>query len=250
MKTERRHDLQHNVLDSELSKIVDFFRKHGNQLFWGLMIGAVVVLLVVFARTKNTNRELEALNRYDHLRASSEMDLGERIAAWGDLADSSRVRRIAGGALVAGGDDNLRMFARIGGTEDKYLDEAEWLYRRAVAEFADHPKIVAKAHIGLSGVAKNRGDLASADAELQAVLDMKDIEGSSPFLVAQRLKEQLPSLEEPVTMVYETPSLTEILEGAGDPYDQFVDPFADPFADPDPAGPRPDSDFVFPGESP
>jgi hypothetical protein len=64
MDSERRHELQHNALDGELSKAWAFIQGHGNQIFWTIIIIATAILLVVFTRNKMYNRRLTETQEY------------------------------------------------------------------------------------------------------------------------------------------------------------------------------------------
>ena len=56
MKAERRHELEHNTLDNELAKTLSFFRKHGNTIFWCVIIAAVVFMAVTFFHQRANTR--------------------------------------------------------------------------------------------------------------------------------------------------------------------------------------------------
>jgi len=208
MKTERRHDLQHNVLDSELTKIVGFFRKYGNQLFWGAIIGAAVVLVVAFARNRIRNRQIEAYGRYGRLHAGVEMAPAELAGAWLEFAGTTHNRRLAGLAIVEAGNNNLLLFLEAGAVDGQaLLAEAEERFQRVISEYADEPVAVAKAHFGLSAVAKNRRDWDTTRSELEAVLAMEQVTSTPVTVEARAMLDELPSLAEPVAFV-SRPSIT------------------------------------------
>ncbi len=71
MDSERRHELQHNALDSELSKVWAFIRGNGNQIFWTIIIAATIVLAVVFIRNKNRNRNIREIREYALLTSAA-----------------------------------------------------------------------------------------------------------------------------------------------------------------------------------
>ena len=202
MKTERRHDLHHNVLDSELTKVVGFFRKYGNQLFWGVIIGATIVLVVAFARNTFRNRQVEAYGRYGRLHASVETAPAELVDGWLEFAQTTHNKRLAALALVEAGNNNLALFLEAGAVDgEALLAEAEELFRRVISEYADEPVAVAKAHFGLSTVAKNRRDWNTARSELEAVLAMEQVTSTPVTFEARAMLDQLGSLAERVAFV-------------------------------------------------
>jgi len=208
MKTERRHDLQHNVLDSEVTKVADFFRKYGNQLFWGAIIGVAIILVVVFARNTFRGRQIEGYSRYGRLHASVETAPAELAGAWLEFAQTTHNKRLAGLALVEAGNNNLVLFLEGGAVDGQaFLAEAEELFQRVLSEYADKPLAVAKAHFGLSTVAKNRRDWDAARSELEAVLAIEQVTSTPVTAEARAMLDLLPSLAEPVAFV-SRPSIT------------------------------------------
>jgi hypothetical protein len=71
MDSERRHELQHNALDSELSKVWAFIRSNGNQIFWTIIIIATILLAVVFTRNKIRNRNMREAREYAVLTSAA-----------------------------------------------------------------------------------------------------------------------------------------------------------------------------------
>jgi len=202
MKTERRHDLQHNVLDNELTKVADFFRKYGNQLFWGVIIGVAIVLVVVFARNTFRRRQMEAYGRYGRLQAGVETAPAELARAWLEFAQTTHNKKLAGLALVEAGNNNLVLFLGAGAVDGQaFLAEAEELFQRVISEYADKPLAVAKAHFGLSAVAKNRREWDTARSELEAVLAIEQATSTPVTAEARAMLDQLGSLAEPVAFV-------------------------------------------------
>ena len=70
MKSKRRHELQQNVLDAELAKGVTFFKSHLTHIGWVLVIGALIVMVVVYNRSQRQQRAIELRNRYDLMMTS------------------------------------------------------------------------------------------------------------------------------------------------------------------------------------
>ena len=215
MKTERRHDLKHNALDSELGKIVEFFRVHGNRLFWGVMIGATVVLVVIFAKNRIRQRHARAYQQFQQLQVQVEAHPIERIDGWIAFAQDTHNRRLAGLALVAAGDENLRLFLLTDGSDRQtYLARGEELYRRTLTEYSDQPMAAAMAHFGLATVAMNREEFDLARREYKALLEIGEVAGTPISAEAQRMSDQLPWLALPVAFE-SRPATTpiDILEG-------------------------------------
>ncbi len=239
MKSERRHDLKHNVLDSELAKIVEFFRVHGNRLFWGAMIGATVLLVVIFAKNRIRQRHAQAYQQFEQLQAQVEARPSERIDGWIAFAQDTHNRRLAGLALVAAGDENLRLFLSSGGSDRQtYLNRGEELYRQTLAEYSDQPMPAAMAYFGLATVAVNRGDFDLARREYKELLEIEEITGTPISVEAQRMSDQLSWLAPPVA--FESRPVTtpmEILESFGLDSEQ-------------PGWALPPDEYILPGEFP
>jgi predicted negative regulator of RcsB-dependent stress response len=95
MKAQRRHELQHNVLDAELAKGVEFIRQRRTYIVWGVVLAALAILAVTYTirSTHNKARSLQA--RYDHLISSSAVTPQQFLDGMKSLAESS------GGQLAA-----------------------------------------------------------------------------------------------------------------------------------------------------
>ncbi|MCK4275288.1 MAG: hypothetical protein KAX78_02165, partial [Phycisphaerae bacterium] len=162
MKAKRRHELQQNVLASEIGKTVEFFRKWGTYIAWGLLIVALVVLVVLYSRSKTRQRAEELQAKYDRLVAKQfdpSANLDDLLAGFRGLADQDDNRRIAADSCVYAGAVCARQGAAGELTSpalllESPLQQAAEYYRRAISEFPDQNEAVAKAHFGLGELAE------------------------------------------------------------------------------------------------
>ena len=175
MKSTRRHELQHNVLDAELAKIVGFFKKHGTKLSWGVLVLALVALGWVWWTRKADTQKEQVQNQYSRLSqlaASSEIYDKEVINGFRSLSEQDTVRWVAADSLLKLG----RIHATIAlmGNEKTQRDEAilqaRKCYQRVVGDFGDFPSFVAAAHVGLGKLAEGQGDFETARKCYKTVL--------------------------------------------------------------------------------
>jgi hypothetical protein len=214
MKTERRHELQHNTLDSELSKLGRFLRKHGNQIFWGAFICVAVFLVVLYARGRILNRQITARREYERL-LYQEMPPQQRIQELVEYAENTHDQRRAALALIAVGDTYLNMLLAGGSDAPLMLQRAEETYSRVLRDFPDQQEVCAKAHLGLATVAVDRRDFETAKQKCCDVLAVAEVAGTPTSAEARRLLQMLPSLQTPVVLVSRPPQEPpmEVLEG-------------------------------------
>ncbi len=71
MDSERRHELQHNALESELSKAWTFIRANSNQIFWTIIIIASIILIVLFFKNKIRTRDIREAREYAVLTSAA-----------------------------------------------------------------------------------------------------------------------------------------------------------------------------------
>ena len=107
-----------------------------------------------------------------------------------------------------------------------------------MSDYADEPAAVAKAHVGLSAVARNRRDWDTARSELEAVLKIEEVSAMPVTAEARWMIEQLPALVEPVVFVSRPPVTP--LESLEQSYPFDVPGVDDPYSVPDP--------FDYPGQ--
>ncbi len=214
MKAKRRHELQQNVLASEIGKTVEFFRKWGTYIAWGLLVVALVILVVLYARSKTRQRAEQLQAKYDRLvtkQFNPSANLDDLLAGFRGLADQGDNRRIAADSCVYAGAVCARQGAVGELTSpalllESPLQQAAEYYRRAISEFPDQSQAVAKAHFGLGKLAESRGDVGAARAEYQVILGMKALAGYPIVTQAEAAIEDLEALAEPVRMATTAPT--------------------------------------------
>ena len=215
MKSKRRHELQRNVLNAELGRIVTFVKRRGTHLAGGLLLVAVVIFVIVgLARGRRGDDEQRQTQFHQALEMGSQdmLDEERRIGVYKSLAEQTSDLKLASLAAVAVGDTYATMLA-VGRTQmsDTEVSEradqaAEW-YNKTIAEFADHPIAVAKAHFGLAKLAENRGDLDAAREEYEIIGEMEALLSGQPVqLFALAGANGIDSLVESVRMASTAPA--------------------------------------------
>lgn len=201
MKSQRRHELQHNVLDAELAKGVDFFKKHLTQIGWVLIIGALIIMVVFYNKSQRQRRATDLQSQFDQLAAimppSNDEEIVQATAGWKDLAGQEKDRAIAADANVYLGSIYARV--AVSGQRSTLIlagespsQQSQMYYTTVVSNFPDQPQAVAKALLGLGRLAEDSNDLEAARAKFQAVLDMPEAKG---FPVAETARNALNRIE-------------------------------------------------------
>jgi predicted negative regulator of RcsB-dependent stress response len=195
MKSQRRHELQKNTLDSELTKLKRFYRNHGTKLSWGLVVVAAIILAAVLWNRRAEQKRADVQYQYEqvrrlamqpgvnreeilsHLRALTEQDTVPWVAADAAL---SLGRLHAVEALTAPSSE----------ARDAALQAARAAYTRVIDSFDEHPVIVAGAQLGLGKIEEGQGNFEAARKHYQTVQDMPNLEGYPvQTLAAQALRE-------------------------------------------------------------
>ena len=208
MKAKRRHELQHNVLDAELGKVLGFFKRHGSRLVTGVLVVLAVVLVAMRLRSCSREKSLALQQRYDDLvlRADPEMQPDDRLARLKELAGQDDDRRIAAMACVAVAETYAAraILSPSAAERAAFVSDAEEYCRKTVEQFADQPLCVAKARIGLAKLAEGRRDFAAAREQYTAVKAMTDLAGTPVLDLAEVSLAELVRLEAPVRMATTT----------------------------------------------
>jgi hypothetical protein len=210
MKSERRHELQHNVLDQKLSDVLDVLKKYGNYLAWGVLLVAVVVLLVVWVRQSRAKEQAALQIKFDTAMTELQKEPDARLNQLTELTNQDRDKFIAVQASLAVADEYAdRIAAGTGRIADKdlkdYAVKAGEYYSRVVNAYADFPAQVAKAHIGLAKLAENAGDFDQAGKEYS--LATKACPAQNPIvLLANEGLQRLATLKQPVKMATTAPA--------------------------------------------
>ena len=219
MKSKRRHELQHNVLDAELGKVIGFLQTRGIHLVLGILAVVLIVVLIV-----------TAVNSYHRKRYDLEVRFAQAITLVSGIEDS-----IASLEQLAGQDTDKRIAAMACATlADMYvlqtyedqadvsperkqslIDQAVLYYRQVISDFPDQPVAVAKAHLGLGSLAESRGDFTQALAEYEAIRRIPDPKIQLVGLRAVRNLEALATRRAPVAMATTAPATPTTLPATG-----------------------------------
>jgi len=176
MKTKRRHELQHNALDAELVKIIDFIKKHGKAIVLTVLTVVLATCVIWYAAARHAAKVSGPRRQYDRLKAMPLYTADDRatlLAGFEELAVQTGNQKVAALACVEAAE--LCILQQVSGEAGPgALKKARGYYRRVVAEFSDVDVAPARAYLGLARLADEEGDLAAAKANYQKVIDLGD----------------------------------------------------------------------------
>ncbi len=214
MKSQRRHELQHNVLDAELAKGVDFFKKHLTQIGWVLIIGALIIMVVFYNKSQRQRRATQLQSQFDQLitmQLSNDEEIAQATAGLKDLAGQEKNRAIAADANVYLGSIYARI--AVSGQSSTFIlagesptQLARMYYTTVIDNFPDQPQAVAKALLGLGRLAEDSNDIEDARAKFQAVLDMPEAKGFPVAETARNALERIEASSSPVRFATTAPA--------------------------------------------
>ena len=211
MKAKRRHELQHNVLDSELGQLLGFFKRRGNQIAWGVLIVVAIVFAGVYLYRQSKAKTMQMQSQYSqYLQSSAPVD--ERIEGFKTLAAQDSDKRIAAMSCVQVGclsAEKMLTGTLTDAERQKLADQAGEYYRRVVDSFPRQKLAVAQARLGLAKLAEGRGEFAAAKEQYLAVETMGDLTGQPVLQEAKASLEQLDSLKAPIRMSTSVPATTK-----------------------------------------
>ena len=254
MKAERRHELQHNALDTELGQVIRWVRTHGTAILWCIALAALAATLVIFLVNRIGAEERRLWAQYQQATADPSLTTPDRLAMLTEVVNQDTDRKLAAMAAVRMADLHMNEpYMQMGAGAGESWDKAQAGYERVIADFSDQPKQIALAHVGLAGLAENQGNLDAAMSHYNAVLSLTGAAGTPAALIAQGRLHTLPQVAEllanPVVPPTQAPSDgEEDLPGLDidslmrDPWTEETDP-GDPAGeaefDPDPLGTDP-----------
>ena len=220
MKSTRRHELQQNVLDAELGKTVEFFRKYGTRILWAVIVlgGVALAVTMYVSKDRRERASIETqgaglLGPVDYGSTGSKQD--NRIGDLRALSDQEKVPRIAAGACVRLGDlYTLRMAeAKTAAERESEGTQATRYYERVLSDFSGQPLAVAQAHLGLAKLAESRRDFPAAAKAYQAAMN-QDLGDHPVRTLAEAGKKGLKDLAQPVRMATTAPATQPAATGA------------------------------------
>jgi hypothetical protein len=210
MKAQRRHELQQNVLDAELGKLVGFLRRRGALLLWGLAAVVLVGLVAWYAYSQKVGKIASIQSKYDSTVLLQNAPGSEEhfIKSLNELAAQNTIEWIAADACVRLGDVSFRQAQ----TSSSQADAAELMakaaswYNKAVQNYPGQKMAVAKAHFGLGQWAEQKGDFEEARGQYTAVIEQKDLAAYPVAALAKSKLRNLDSLTKPVVMATTLPA--------------------------------------------
>ena len=213
MKARRRHELQHNVLDAELARIIAFLKRRGATIAWCVLIALLIIsvgLYVHHRRRRKLNVPQQKYDRLERLAASQRAVPAELLKAFRELADQRDSEQVAAMASVWVGDICLRQYLTdtllTSPERSDRLREARESYQKVLREFSDFPLATAKARLGLARLAENRRDTATAKAQYEALAAMGDSAGPIVRMLALEGVRRLRNPGDPVRLAATLPA--------------------------------------------
>lgn len=241
MKTKRRHELQHNTLDAELGKTVDFFKAHGWKVVWGVL-GLVVAWVVVstWRSSQAANRgQIESRYASTHVEVQNLLITGKDpsgvLGVLDELIGQTTVPHVAALSAVDAGDlcatrarqgaEALGAAQALGAAPSAidghrkdfttYTARAADYYAQGRDAMPDQHGIVARAHIGLAKLAETRAGLLDGEKrakafavaldEYKAVASLAGAVGSPPALYAANAIKRLYDAQDQLRADYASP---------------------------------------------
>ena len=85
MKSQRRHELQYNILDQKLTDLLAWLKKYSTYIAWGVTLVVVAVAITFIVRNSSEKKRLAGQGDYDQALRISDDDA--RLAALRKIAD-------------------------------------------------------------------------------------------------------------------------------------------------------------------
>ncbi len=213
MKAKRRHELQHNVLDAELGKIVEFFKKRGSLIAWGILVAALVVFLIIYVRGRGV-RVAETLQaNYDRwtIEYRNQGGTDKVLEGFQTLAEQTDDERIAALASVRIGDIYATKLRAGGPRSDSeraaFHTQAKTYYERVLSQFPDQTLAVAKSRFGLAKLAESQTppDIETARSYYRKIVATQQLLAQPVMAEAQGSLDRLEEILEPIPMATTAP---------------------------------------------
>jgi len=209
MKTKRRHELQENMLLSELRKAWEFLKKHGNRLATAALIIAVLIFAYVFWSRTSESKLLTVQSQWDQaVSAAAAGKLDDQAKLLEELTAQTGDRRIAALACAEFGYNyaTKAMLAKTPSERTALEESAAKWYLKTVAEFPTQSLAVAKAQFGLGKLYESQRKFNEAAEQYRLARSLPDMVGQPVTILAEGSLKRLKMLEPPVLMASTMPA--------------------------------------------
>ncbi len=202
MKSTRRHELQHNALDSELAKVADWLKRYKTHLSWGILLVVIVVLGVFWWIRSSRAKVAEVRNLYMQAAVfpGTSEDQGDRVQELTRLSEQDDNEYLAASSTLKLGELYLQKMtgSAVEAESKDFADQAALQFNRVIKDFSQNAPMVGAAYYGLAKVAEGRGNLEEARDNYDKVLGMNQLTGYPVVQVAELGLQQLSQLKQPV----------------------------------------------------
>jgi hypothetical protein len=222
MKSERRHELEHNTLDTEISKTIGFFKKYLNRILTVVLIVLVLIVGWMWWNKRQAAKAWESQSQYDQLCLQINPDkadpvtTGKLINGFLSLSKESASPEIAANSLlqIATLYSLQGLNANESSEQKKAFGQAESYYKKVVSECSEFPVIVAGAKIGLGKLAETRNDIPEARKQYLSATKTPGIDGYPVKKLAEAALRKVDEFDGSVKMAKELPEWAQAEEDA------------------------------------
>ena len=184
MNSDRRHEWEHNSLDTELSKGVSFLKQQGTRILWAILVVAAVILAYTYWTRSTQQATMDVQTRLKNVQLQmldTNADPNVIAAELKSLSEQDTLEWVAAQALLLQGNLSLNqgLAAADAGAKTQALKAAEGHYQAAAAKSqeASLPSLQALALLGQGRLAEIRGDLDQAKAAYEKGLAIANLKG-------------------------------------------------------------------------
>lgn len=176
MKSQRRHELQQNVLDAELGKALAWAKRHTVTLL-GVLVGVLAIIIVsVLVWRSHKASSVKPQNDFFIMlakKANPSVSQDELIAGFKLLADQTDDRRVAAySCLEIASIAANKSLAAVTPQDRKENENVAIEYYKKIDQYADFPEAIAQARYGIGKLAEGNDDINTAKAEYEQALKL------------------------------------------------------------------------------
>ncbi|HNX27354.1 MAG TPA: hypothetical protein PKK48_08095 [Phycisphaerae bacterium] len=182
MDSDRRHELEHNDLDTELSKLIAFVKNNINRILTVVIVILAIAVAYTYISREMKSRRASIQSRYDSVIARTAMPgakTEELLAEFNELSDQSSVDWIAANSLLQIGRLHSKQASESADESKRKqsFEKARQTYNQAVDKYDDQPRVVASAIFGLGKIAEDMGNYDEAKADYTRIANDKSLAG-------------------------------------------------------------------------